>query len=314
MTSCARLADLPPAPAGMSGWPWTVESAPLPATRPDGSAWPRLAIVTPSLNQARFLEATIRSVLLQGYPSLDYRIVDGGSSDGSVDIIRKYQAWLSCWSSEADRGQSDAINKGFQATTGDILGWLNSDDFLAPEALAKVVAGFAAGTAADVGLPVGALVGAADKRDGAGEVKYAVRPGVIARDSLLYWWRGQNFLQPACFFTREAWRHAGPLRLDLDYAMDLALWLKMSERFAFRVIDDTLASVTLHEDAKTVAASHLMIGEIALVLASEPDGFASGKELLFWFLRQGEIVDASRPGVGGRWRERLARLFPGARR
>lgn len=309
MNSRATLADLPPPPAGASGWPWTAQGAPIPATRPDGGAWPKIAIVTPSLNQASFLEKTIRSVLLQGYPSLDYRIVDGGSRDGSTDIIRKYEAWLTDWSSAADRGQSDAINKGFDAARGDILGWLNSDDFLAPGALAKVAAGLDGARAANVG----ALVGAADKIDAAGKVKFSVQPGAIGRDSLLYWWRGENFMQPACFFTRDAWDHAGPLRLDLDYAMDLALWLRISERFGFRTIDDTLAFATIHADAKTVACSHLMIGEIALVLASEPDGFASGKELLFWFLRQGEIVDLERPSALVRARAWLERMLGRAR-
>lgn len=283
-----------------------MESEPLPARRPDGRTWPRFAIVTPSLNQARFLEATIRSVLLQGYPNLDYRIIDGGSTDSSVDIIRKYEAWLTGWSSGPDRGQSDAINTGFAAATGDILGWLNSDDFLAVGAMAKAAAAFDAAA----GTNVGAIVGAAEKLDAAGRAKFSVRPAVITRDSLLYWWRGENFLQPACFFHGEAWRHAGPLRLDLDYCMDLALWLKISERFSFKTIGDTLAFVNMHEDAKTVAFSHLMIGEVALLLASEPGGFASGKDLLFWFLQQGEIVDGKRPGVFAKMREKLMRFLP----
>src|SRR5262245_50300660 len=111
---CPAVAELPPPPSGKTGWPWTDETPPLPSTQPDGSPWPRISIVTPSYNQSEFIEETIRSVLLQGYPDLEYIIIDGGSTDQSLDIIRKYARWLAYWISEKDRGQSHAINKGFE--------------------------------------------------------------------------------------------------------------------------------------------------------------------------------------------------------
>src|SRR5689334_12386427 len=120
-----KLADLPAAPAGRTGWPWTEQCPALPDTLPEGKRWPRISIVTPSFNQAAFIEQTIRSVLLQSYPAIDYIIIDGGSSDGSVAIIEKYKKYLSYWVSERDRGQSHAINKGFEAAKGDIICWLN---------------------------------------------------------------------------------------------------------------------------------------------------------------------------------------------
>jgi glycosyltransferase involved in cell wall biosynthesis len=129
------LADLPAPPPGKTGWPWTVETKQLSAVRSDGSLWPRISIVTPSYNQGQFIEETIRSVLLQGYPDLDYVVIDGGSSDESVDIIRKYQPWLSYWVSEKDRGQAHAINKGFARGTGSLGAYLNSDDTYLPGAL-----------------------------------------------------------------------------------------------------------------------------------------------------------------------------------
>jgi len=117
------LADLPPAPTGRSGWPWTEASPSV----PDDGPWPTVSVITPSFNQAPFIEETIRSVLLQSYPALEYLIVDGGSRDGTVEILRRYDPWLR-WISEPDRGQTDAINKGLRLATGDILAYLNADE------------------------------------------------------------------------------------------------------------------------------------------------------------------------------------------
>jgi len=111
----------------------------MPDTMPNGGAWPKISIVTPSYQQGQFIEETIRSVLLQGYQNLEYIVIDGGSTDESVSIIRKYEPWLTHWVSEKDQGQSHAINKGFAKATGDILAWLNSDDFYLPSALARSV-------------------------------------------------------------------------------------------------------------------------------------------------------------------------------
>ena len=99
---------------------------------PNGEAWPRISIVTPSFNQGQFIEETIRSILLQGYPNLEYIIIDGGSTDESVEIIKKYEPWLTYWVSEKDRGQAHAINKGLERCTGEILAYINSDDYYYP--------------------------------------------------------------------------------------------------------------------------------------------------------------------------------------
>jgi glycosyltransferase involved in cell wall biosynthesis len=140
---CPRLSDLPTPASGRYGWPWTEESSPLPELQKNSQPWPRISIITPSFNQRPFIEETIRSVLLQGYPNLEYIIMDGGSTDGSVDIILKYQPWLTYWVSEKDNGQADAINKGLDHATGEIANWLNSDDLLYLGALKKVATGYA---------------------------------------------------------------------------------------------------------------------------------------------------------------------------
>ena len=129
------LNHLPPPPPGKTGWPWTEESDPLPPLQPDNNPWPRISIVTPSFNQGQFIEETIRSILLQNYPNLEYIIIDGGSTDNSLEIIRKYESWITYWVSEPDNGQSQAINKGFKKCTGDLVNWICSDDLLCKNAL-----------------------------------------------------------------------------------------------------------------------------------------------------------------------------------
>jgi glycosyltransferase involved in cell wall biosynthesis len=133
-----NLQDLPPPPPDKQGWPWTVATVPLPLQQSNGTDWPRISIVTPSYNQGEFIEETIRSVLLQGYPNLEYIIIDGGSTDTTLAMIKKYQPYIAHWVSEPDRGQSHALNKGFQQATGDFVGWQNSDDFYAIDALATL--------------------------------------------------------------------------------------------------------------------------------------------------------------------------------
>src|SRR5690242_18490340 len=123
---------LPRPPVGKTGWPWVIDSErPQAATE---TAWPRWTVVIPSYNQGRYIEEAIRSVLMQGYPDLELIVMDGGSTDETLEVIRKYEPWIAHWESCRDRGQTHAINKGFQRATGEVLSFLNSDDVLLPGA------------------------------------------------------------------------------------------------------------------------------------------------------------------------------------
>jgi glycosyltransferase involved in cell wall biosynthesis len=240
---------------------------------PDGSPWPRVSIVTPSYNQGQFIEETIRSVLLQRYPDLEYIIIDGGSADDSIDIIKRYEPWLT-WVSEKDRGQSDAINKGFLKTTGVLINWLNSDDFLALGALRAVAEAF--GEASEA---VGAIAGVGHKIDESYRSFYAPLPQRIDRDTLFEAAYGWNFMQPACFMRRKAWEACGPIRSDLHYCMDLALWLDISLKFKFLTLPVDIAFCHAHPAAKSVADRRQLFAEVAVLLASKPDGFGAARRV-----------------------------------
>ena len=240
---CPTLKDLPPPPPGKTGWPWTEESPQLPDTMPDGRPWPKISIVTPNYNYGRFLEETIRSVLLQGYPNLEYIIIDGGSTDNSVEIIKKYEPWLAYWVSEPDRGQSDAINKGFKKATGDILGWINSDDLYLPGALRRVALMFAK-TGCDI------LSGnTVYLENGCRSVKK--RPTLFSVGKMLRTYRSPA-PQPSTFWLRECWDMYGPLDVHLHYRMDWALFLCFAASdLKWVSCDEDLVLFRRHADQKT---------------------------------------------------------------
>ena len=241
---CPNLSELPAPPIGKKGWPWTEESPRVPETMPDGQAWPRVSIVTPSYNQGRFVEETIRSVLLQGYPNLEYMVIDGGSTDDSPAIIGKYAKWLTYWVSEPDRGQSHAINKGFQRASGTIYTWLNSDDYLERDALKNAGAAYA--TAPEAGAWFGGCL-SVDKDD---KPLYVRWPNRLDVESIAKW-KEDMVGQPACFFSKRAWHECGPLDENLDYAMDFDLWIKIAKAFVIKKVDHMLAVEHAHEDTKT---------------------------------------------------------------
>lgn len=184
----------------------------------------RVSIITPSYNQAPFLEATIRSVLEQDYPNVEYIICDGGSTDGSVEIIRKYEEHLAWWCSEKDSGQSEAINKGLARATGEIVAWLNSDDIYLKHCVTTIVNAFHAHPQADL------IYGDLELIDEQSRIigKHPTRPYRFAEQIT-----HQSIIpQPAAFWRREVLNEVGLLRQDLQYAMDFELWIRIGRRFS----------------------------------------------------------------------------------
>ncbi len=222
-------------------------------------ALPLVSVVTPSYNQAQFLEEAILSVINQDYHNLEYIIIDGGSSDGSVDIIHKYADRLAYWVSEPDRGQAHAINKGFARAHGDIFSWLNSDDFLLPGAVSQIVQ-----TRRRYPSAVG-WVGGCYRVKPDGRILSIVVPRGLNRDSLADWWYGGFFYQPSCFFSAQVWREIGSLDESLHFALDVDLWLGLSAFGDFALVPEIISAAVIHEDAKTQAKRAAMHAETAAV-------------------------------------------------
>jgi len=210
---------------------------------------PRISLVTPSFNQASYLEQTIRSVLDQGYPNLQYGIVDGGSTDGSIAIIDKYRDHLDYAIIECDRGQSDAINKGLKRADGDVVGWLNSDDVLFPGALEHVGEHFANNRSTTW------LTGCCTETTADGTPLRELRPsGDFSLSGALLRTQPFNIAQPATFWRRALTDEVGLLDTTLHYCMDFDLWCRfLASGCPPTLTEHTLATYRLHETSKTCA-------------------------------------------------------------
>ena len=240
MNSIPTLNDLPA--VSRKGWPWSdAFQNPNPESLSQVD-WPKISIVTPSFNQGQFLEETIRSVLLQGYPNLEYIIIDGGSTDGSVEIIKKYEPWLAYWQSEKDAGQSQAINKGFANSTGEIMAWINSDDFYAPGAFFPVAEAFLKENTLWV-------AGITHRVDQSGKI---IIPGKRFEESMENWYIGAPYLQPGIFWHRDLWKKSGTLDESLHYSFDYDLLMRFVQyqTFAFW-LESHLANFRIHSESKT---------------------------------------------------------------
>jgi glycosyltransferase involved in cell wall biosynthesis len=233
-------------------------------------ALPKISLVTPSLNQGIFIRATIESVLSQNYPSLDYSVQDGGSTDGTLAVLKEYENRVP-FVSEKDAGQADAINKGLSHATGEVIGYLNSDDVLRPGALAAVGEAFAA----DPNLVF--VWGRAAYVDEAGNTvsPYLARPDAIERlaDACF-------IAQPAAFFRRSVWEEIGTFDTLLHHTMDYDYWLRIAAKYPpsrTLFLDRELAGCRMHADAKTVAGWGRALDEI-MDLVKRRTGYVS----LWW--------------------------------
>jgi len=283
------LEELPAPPLERTGWPWTEESPQLPATMPDGSHWPRISIVTPSYNQGQFLEETIRSVLLQGYPNLEYMIMDGGSTDESVAIMRKYEPWLAYWVSQPDDGQAAAIAEGFRRATGEILAWINSDDRYLPGAFARVGRFFARHPKLVFGSGDVEMIDCQGKRV---RRLYAARPSAFLTANLgLHKWPQQG-----CFWTELSYDQVGGVDPALRFCMDRDLFIRLARDGPNRrVPGPPLASFREHPTAKSSTMLETASQEDAILIARYSDPkWSVHPRLIRWLWRAWVIPVAVR--------------------
>jgi len=231
------------------------------------SPLPKVSIITPSFNQGRFLEASILSVLGQDYPNIEYIIVDGGSKDESVEIIRKYENRLAWWVSEKDKGHADALNKGFSHATGEILAWLNSDDIYYPSVVSDAVAYL------NEHPEVGMVYGDALLIDDSGKTigNFASKQ-TSYRDML----RGSVHIpQATTFYRTNLWNQVGPLDLSLFFAFDYDLWVKLAKVSEVRYLPRLWAQFRIHDQGKSVVNDDRCYPDMLRVYEREVGGWLS---------------------------------------
>lgn len=284
------LAQLPAAPSGKVGWPWTEESA-----RPDfADTPPRIAVVTPSYQQAAFFEESIRSVLLQNYPNLQFIIQDGGSTDGSVEIIQKYSRWISCWERGKDKGQSDAINKGFSKADGDIYCWLNSDDFFLPGALWKVAKAYLDAADKDQFW----LVGGAKEYFEATQ-SWQNYPIPFSQDTLPW---TCSVCQPSSFWSSKIHR---PLNERFQFLMDCELWNYFrSIGVNATVVPDALSVNRIYDETKTKSGKRRIVREFYQISKQYGRDPVKGFLFRYWFY---ELYRALEAQPFPKWKNRIWR-------
>lgn len=209
---------------------------------PDGRPWPKVSVITPSFGQGRYIEETIRSVLLQGYPDVEYIVMDGGSRDNTVEVIRRYEPFIGYWTSERDRGQSDAINKGFRKSSGAWVGWQNSDDFYEPGALAAAVGAAAANPEASVVYGSVKLCDAESRHTG------AYPTSAFDLRAMFPW---ANMFNQSMFFHRRIFEAGHFIDENLHHFIDHDFfWRLIFAGFKFSYCPEVSAVFRLHELAK----------------------------------------------------------------
>jgi glycosyltransferase involved in cell wall biosynthesis len=223
------------------------------------ASWPKISIVTPSLNQGKYIEATIQSVIGQNYPNLEYIIMDGGSQDDTLDIIRKYESHISYWESKKDNGQASAINRGFSIASGEIIAWLNSDDMYLPGTLQLVSGIFSKGQIQnDLRIIFGNCLHLYEEQFAArgSNVKYRHQVSNIELCDYI--------IQPSSFWTRAAFEATGALREDLSWGFDWEWFIRAKKRSVlFHPVDDFLSVYRIHSKHKSGSGGYERMHELA---------------------------------------------------
>jgi glycosyltransferase involved in cell wall biosynthesis len=231
----------------------------------------KITVITPSFNQAQYLEATIQSILAQDYEDLEYIIIDGGSTDGSVEIIKKYEQHVSYWVSEQDNGQSEALNKGLKVATGEVITWINSDDILQPGALHIVKKTFF-----QYGQEVGLIYGGATLFDTKRDLQTIYQTSSPCAEAFV---AGMIFAQPASFFRKTALERVGLINEELHHGMDYDFFARLSLVTRFQFVPHIFAKYRLHNSSKTVAEFNLFIEDWKKVFINMCKNLGWHKEL-----------------------------------
>jgi len=246
------IQDLPTVPEGKKGWPWTEQAPSFFEQGSEKLNLPLISVLIPSYNYGQFIEETIRSVLLQSYRNIECIIIDGGSTDNTIDIIKKYERYLSYWESQPDKGQTDAINKGYAYCTGDIFVWLCADDFYyGPDILQKVAKlyldgyNFIAGQAYNINVD-GTYRYEAITADG--------KPSPTHFNKYLRYWSSTFLQQPAVFVAKDLADSCFPLDIELNCAMDYQFFLRVLKHKPNSIwIPERFVKVRWHELSKSTS-------------------------------------------------------------
>jgi glycosyltransferase involved in cell wall biosynthesis len=284
---------LPRPSADKQGWPWTEESEHLPDTMPDGRPWPRISIVTPLLNQKPFIEETIRSILLQGYPDIEHIVVDGGSTDGSLAVVERYSSWVRCVVRKGE-GQSAAVNFGLKEATGDLIGWQNSDDLYGPGSFQQ--AALAAAQNADCDIFNGMVRGFQGQNS---QPPWLFENcNEFSQESLL---NKMCVMNQSMFLRRRIFEHGMYLKDDLHFAMDQEFFWRLSlEGFRYWMVPSMTGYYRQHGAAKSTN----------FTVRGDLEGYAILRDLC----RDKRLAPALRRQVRSKMRLNLLRSFRKARR
>jgi len=246
------LADFPKPPAGKSGWPWDAPSSRLIENGP------KISIIIPSLNQGRFIEETIRSIVLQRWPNLELIVIDAASRDETVDIIRKYERWISYWISERDAGQAEAINKGLAKATGDIVAWFNADDFFTDGIFAAVADAWSRN-------PRGIYAASVANFYERGRETLIQPRGLVLPSVIQYWTKRSQWHDPGLFWSRTVIDAVGGPDTSLHYSHDYDYFCRALQHASVEYVDHIAAGFRLHRDSKTMSQTEKMMAETAAV-------------------------------------------------